>query len=78
LQSVLAAPVRDPYGKGFVNFVDSRWKPMGSERYGEVEDEEKLDLIDGYTEENIGWMKIASVMIDTELYDAAFTFPGGG
>jgi hypothetical protein len=78
LQSVLAAPVRDPYGKGFVNFVDSRWKPMGSERYGEVEDEEKLDLIDGCTEENIGWMKIASVMIDTELYDAAFTFPGGG
>jgi hypothetical protein len=43
-----------------------------------VEDEEQLDPIDGCIEENIGWMKIASVMIDAELYDAAFTFPGGG
>jgi hypothetical protein len=29
LQSVLAAPEIDLHGQGFINFVDSRWKPLG-------------------------------------------------
>jgi hypothetical protein len=29
LQSVLAAPELDLHGQGFIDFVDSRWKPLG-------------------------------------------------
>jgi len=76
LQSVLTAPTNDPCGKGFVNFVDARWKPLG-DRYPD-NDDERYDPIDGCTEENVGWMRIATMMIDTEWYDAAVDFAGGG
>jgi hypothetical protein len=64
LQSVLAAPKNDISGKGFVNFVDARWKPLG-DRYSD-NDDEKFDPIDGCTEENVGWIRIAAMMIDTD------------
>ena len=76
LQSVLAAPKNDPSGKGFVNFVDARWKPLGN-RYPDNNDE-RHDPVDGCTEENVGWMRIATMMIDAEWYDAAVDFAGGG
>jgi hypothetical protein len=78
LQSVLAAPKRDLSGKGFVNFVDSRWEPMDKEHYGPIEQGGELDAVDGCEQENVGWMKIASLMIDAGWYDAAFNFPGVG
>ncbi|KAI7483805.1 hypothetical protein KC351_g4901 [Hortaea werneckii] len=76
LQSVLAAPKNDPSGVGFVNFVDARWTPMG-DQYSDNEDD-RFESIDGCTEENVGWMGIATMMIDSEWYDAAFDFAGGG
>ncbi|KAI6814026.1 hypothetical protein KC327_g4385 [Hortaea werneckii] len=76
LQSVLAAPRNDPSGEGFVNFVDARWNPLG-DIYPEDEDE-RYDPIDECTEENVGWMRIATMMIDTEWYDAAINFASGG
>jgi hypothetical protein len=78
LQSVLAAPERDLCGKGYVNFVCSRWKPFGKEAYGPIEDGEELDAIDGCTEGDVGWMRIATMMIDADWYETAFCFPGGG
>lgn len=76
LKSVLAAPRRDSHGEGFVNLVDSRWKPLGS-RYPRQEDDEVFEPIGGCTEENVGWMRVAARMIDTFLYEAAIDFPGG-
>lgn len=76
MKSVLAAPRRDSYGEGFVNLVDSRWKPLGS-RYPRTEDDDVFEPIDGWTEENVGWMRVAARMIDTYLYEAAIDFPGG-
>jgi hypothetical protein len=71
---VIADPELGPFGEGFVNFVDSQWKPLGERTnpYGVEEDEdyevyedeedededEVLDPIDGCTEENVGWMKL--------------------
>jgi hypothetical protein len=66
LQSVLATSKRDIYSEGFVDFVDSRWQPLGKERYGPVEDGEELDAIYGCTEVDVGWVRIASLMIDVD------------
>jgi hypothetical protein len=81
LESVLAAPEVDLQGAGFVNFVDSRWKPLGDRYYDdgdEPDDDEVLDPIDGCTEENVGWMRItAGTMANTEFYDAAADFAEG-
>lgn len=79
LKSVLAAPQPDLEGEGFVNLVDSQWKPLNESNSGEVEDEEVHDAIDGCTEENVGWMRIATnTMTNAEFYDAAVDFSGGG
>jgi hypothetical protein len=84
LQSVLAAPILDIYGEGVINFVDSRWKPLGDRPSRSVvegiEDEDEVfDPIDGCTEENVGWMRFAaSTAIDAEFYGSVFGFPGGG
>lgn len=84
LQSVLAAPKLDLYGKGFINFVDSRWKPLGDRPsrsiIEDIEDEDEgFDPIDGCTEENVGWMRFAaSTAFDTEFHVSVFDYPGGG
>lgn len=66
LQSVLAVPERDSRREGFVNLVDSRWTSL-SER-GYPEDEEVFDPIDGCTEEDVGWMRIARDSVGANLY----------
>lgn len=76
LKSVLAAPRRDNYGEGFVNLADSRWKTFGS-RYPRHEDDDVFEPIDGRTDEDVGWMRVAARMINTCLYEAAIDFPGG-
>lgn len=81
LKSVLAAP-DDLYGEGYVNFVDSQWRPLAGRSfhgkpYDSIEDE-VFDEIDGCTEENVGYMRIASGMIDAAWYDTVVDFPGGG
>jgi len=98
LQSVLAAPKDDFHEGGFINFVDSRWKPMGDrpsrscisdnrDIEGADEDEvaedegedEVFDPIDGCTEENVGWMRLAAAtVVGTEFYVGVFDYPGGG
>ncbi|KAI7203894.1 hypothetical protein KC316_g962 [Hortaea werneckii] len=82
LQSVMSAPECDMLGEGSVDFVDSQWEPMGE---GEDEDEdeceedrETFDPIEGCAEENVGWMKIAAVMIDATWYDTSSGFAYGG
>jgi hypothetical protein len=40
-------------------------------------DDERFDQIDGCTEENVGWMRIVAMMIDSEWYNAAVDFAGG-
>jgi hypothetical protein len=75
LQSVLAAPKIDLFGEGFVNFVDARWTPMG-DQYSD-NDHNEHDPIDGCTEEDVGWMRIAAMMIDAEWYGAAGGFHAG-
>jgi hypothetical protein len=92
LQSVLSAPALDPSRKGFVNFVDSQWEPSSEELPGEHGDEdedegegdddenvddESYDPIEGCTEENVGWMKIAAMMIDASFYDISSGFAYG-
>jgi hypothetical protein len=102
LQSVLDAPESDFYEGGFINFVDSRWKPLGDrpsrscidgiedgdedevieddEEVIEDEDEDEVfDPIDGCTEENVGWMRLAATtVVGTEFYVSVFDYPGGG
>ncbi|KAI6840176.1 hypothetical protein KC342_g3003 [Hortaea werneckii] len=84
LQSVLSAPECDMLGEGYVYFVDSQREPMGE---GEDEDEdedeceedrETFDPIEGCAEENVGWMKLAAVMIDATWYDTSSGFAYGG
>jgi hypothetical protein len=76
LQSVLTAPKRDLHGQAFVNFVDSQWEPMPREKYG-GEEENVFHPVDGCTQENVGWMRVALRMINAEFYDAAAEFAGG-
>jgi hypothetical protein len=84
LQSVLAAPKLDLYGEGFINFVDSRWKPLGDRlsrsSIEDIEDEDEVfDPIDRCTEENVGWMRLAAfTAVDAEFYVSVFDYPGGG
>jgi hypothetical protein len=69
-------PEMDVDGEGYVNFVDANWEPL-SERFP-TEDREVDELyepIDGYREENVGWMKIASFMVGLEFYEAMSGFP---
>jgi hypothetical protein len=82
LQSVVSAPGIDPSGTSFVNFVDSQWKSL-SEEFPDEEDEddededEAFDPIEGCTEEDVGWMKIAATMIDASFYDVSAGFAYG-
>jgi hypothetical protein len=82
LRSVLSPPEFSWNSFGFVNFVDSRWKPMSDEDYYrgmDPEDLEVCDEIDGCCRENVGWMRITPMlMISTEWYGAVGGFAGGG
>jgi hypothetical protein len=98
LQSVLAAPKDDFYEGGFINFVDSRWRPMGDrpsrscmsdsrdikdgdedEVIEDEDDDEVFDPIDGYTEENVGWMRLAATtVIGTEFYVSVYDYNSSG
>lgn len=58
----------------FVKFVDGNWEPLAeSQQDGEQEDDgwekEVLELIEGCTEEDVGWMRIAPHMINADFYD---------
>jgi hypothetical protein len=45
-----------------------------------IEDEDEVfDPIDGCTEENVGWMRLAaSTAVEVEFYVSVFDYPGGG
>jgi hypothetical protein len=97
LQSVLAAPKDDFYEGGFINFVDSRWKPMGErpsrscmsdnrdiedgdedELIEDEDEDEVFDTIDGCTEENVGWMRLAATtVVGTEFYVSVYDYVSG-
>jgi hypothetical protein len=61
-------------GTGHVNLVRAHWKSMKKQREEDGEDEcleeEQGDHepIDGCCEEDVGWMKIASTMVDANFY----------
>ncbi|KAI6839556.1 hypothetical protein KC332_g6544 [Hortaea werneckii] len=79
LRSVVSSPALDPLGKGYVNFVDSQWtQSSGDDDDASEEDEEGYELIEGCAEEDVGWMKIAAIMIDASFYDIASSFAYGG
>ncbi|KAH6706369.1 hypothetical protein BKA61DRAFT_138235 [Leptodontidium sp. MPI-SDFR-AT-0119] len=59
--------------RGYVNFVDAEWKPLSEIKsdlgiVDEAEDEVH-EPIDGCTEENVGWMRIALHMVGAEFYE---------
>ena len=62
----------------YVNFIDAYWKPL-NEKYLECPDptlekdfgvklEERFEPIEGCVEENVGWMKLATINVCTEFY----------
>ncbi|KAF2996790.1 hypothetical protein E8E13_000202 [Curvularia kusanoi] len=58
----------------FVKFVDGNWEPLTeSEQDEEHEDDEwgkeVVEPIEGCTEEDVGWMRIAPLMISADFYD---------
>lgn len=55
MQSVIADLELDPFGEGFVNFVDSQWKPLGetTNPYG-VEGDEDYEDYEDYEDEEDG------------------------
>lgn len=80
LQSVLAAS-DELYGEGYVNFVDPQWRSLAEQSVNyELRinpDDEVFEPIDGCTEEDVGWMRIASGMIDATWYATVVDFHGG-
>jgi hypothetical protein len=61
--------------KGFVNLVDADWEQKTEDQKAEEHEdeewweEEKLEPIDGCTEEHVGWMRIAPFMINADFYE---------
>lgn len=56
----------------FVKIVDADWEPSAVPAVGGQQGEEQdvLAPIDGCTEKNVGWMRIAPNMINAEFYNA--------
>lgn len=61
-----------------MNFIDAYWKPLNG-KYLECPDpslkkdfgvklEERFEPIEGCVEENVGWMKLATINVCTEFY----------
>ena len=67
-------PNMDVDGKGYVNFVDANWKPLIKILPAKAREVREIDQsyepIDGCREEDVGWMKIGSVMAGPDFYDA--------
>lgn len=65
-------PEPDLDGVGYVNFVDANWKSLSelTSIVGDIgaEEDDVHEPIDGCTEENVGWMKIASHMVGADFY----------
>jgi hypothetical protein len=64
---------------GYMDFADANWKPL-SELASHIEDvgggEDGVhEPIDSCTEENVGWMKIASHMVGSAFYQAMMGYP---
>lgn len=68
------APKPDLDGVGYVNFVNADWKPLGELGIAAGEDDVH-EPIDGCTEEDVGWMKIASHMVGTGFYESTIGYP---
>lgn len=70
-------PETDLWGVGYVNFVDAEWKPLSelTEDVGGAREEDVHEAIEGCTEENVGWMKIASHMIGAGFYQVMMGYP---
>ncbi len=72
-------PEADLCGEGYVNFIDADWKPLSelASDGGDVdaEEEDVHEPIDGCTEENVGWMRIAPHMVGADFYQAMMGYP---
>ena len=73
-------PKQDRDCVGYVNFVAGPWKPLISELTSNVEhvdegEDDVHELIEGFTEENVGWMKITSRMVGADFYEAMMGYP---
>jgi hypothetical protein len=58
----------------FLKFVDGNWQPSPESQQDEEQEDydweqETLKPIDGCTEEDVGWMRIAPHMINADFYD---------
>ena len=74
--------------------MDSRWKAFSDrtdsseiaaeededvDQHEDEDEDEIFEPIDGCTEENVGWMKLAAfTSIGSEFYLSVFDYPGGG
>ncbi|PVH73839.1 hypothetical protein DL98DRAFT_519703 [Cadophora sp. DSE1049] len=69
LRSVIEAPRPDHCHTGEVNFVDAYWEPLPEDRTANEQwVDQGLEAIDGCTQEDVGWMKIASWMLSPDFY----------
>lgn len=69
---VKSPPVETRWLDGaFVKLVDGHWEPLGEDKQAKDDDEEreKLQPIEGCTEEDVGWMCIVPDMIDSSFYN---------
>jgi hypothetical protein len=73
-------PELDLDGVGYVNFVNAGWRPLSelTTIVGDISGvggDEVHESIDGCTEENVGWMMIASHMVGAHYYEAMMGNP---
>ncbi|KAH7371728.1 hypothetical protein BKA66DRAFT_182169 [Pyrenochaeta sp. MPI-SDFR-AT-0127] len=56
----------------FVKIVDAEWEPSSAIAVGgqQAEEQDVFEPINGCTEKNVGWMRIAPNMINAEFYNA--------
>lgn len=84
LRSVVHGHPDDYWEEGWVDLVRACWKPQGPPVYteeqiaalealGGVHDEDDVhDPIEGCTEEDVGWMRMVSGMMNSEFYEAIY------
>ncbi|KAF7552038.1 hypothetical protein G7Z17_g4573 [Cylindrodendrum hubeiense] len=64
-------PNRDLWGEGYVKFVHAHWKSQLELYPDEVNvDEQSYEPVDGCCEEDVGWMMIASDLMERTFYDS--------
>ncbi|KAJ4371531.1 hypothetical protein N0V83_004750 [Neocucurbitaria cava] len=56
----------------FVKIVDADWEPSSTIAAGDqqIEEQDVFEPIDGCTEKDVGWMRIAPSMLNAEFYHA--------